>query len=173
MTEKIDPDNPNAGLFGADEEDISFEEYVQKELYGKNGERVAAFGDLCYEELIKEIDDMDVPEDEKRRLIFNMTAHSLLDFIFNADEELGLETADYFDMSVGIMLTNKKYKVDLLKEHFNGLMTVDRKDFPDDEEYKKALERFDDQWWLLPQPLLGKRTPNDAITETLAKYGLN
>jgi len=172
MREYVNLDDPNAGLFGGNEEEISDEEFIQKQLYEKNPGRVAAFGDLCYNALMNEIDKMDVPEDAKKKLIFSMTANSILDMICDADQELGIEATLSFDVFLGVSLTNKKYKVDLFKELTRALMDIKRDDFPSDEAYEKELDQFEEQWWDIPQPLLEKRTPNDAIIETLSKYGL-
>ncbi|MCL2510312.1 MAG: hypothetical protein FWF07_04455 [Methanomassiliicoccaceae archaeon] len=173
MAERINLDDPNADLFGLNEEEISEEEMADKQLYEKNPKRVAALADLSYEGLIKTIDEVDVPEDAKRKMIFSMTANSVLDLLFDACPlDLGLEASFSFDMYVGALLTNKKFKVDLFKELEQALMGIKRDDFPDNEAYGMALEEFEEQWWDIPQPLLDKRNPNDAILETLSKYGL-
>jgi len=173
MAERINLDDPNADLFGLNEEELSDEEFADKQLYEKNPGRVAAFADLAYDALIKTIDEMDLPEEAKRKMIFSLAASSVLDLIFDASPiELGLEASFCFDMYVGASLTNKKYKVDLFKEMEQALMGIKREDFPDDDTYEMALEEFEEKWWEIPQPLLEKRTPNDAIIETLSKYGL-
>ncbi|MDR2698477.1 MAG: hypothetical protein LBB30_02210 [Candidatus Methanoplasma sp.] len=173
MNERTGPDDPNAGLFGMDEEDISEEALVNKQLYEKNPRRVSALNDLCYDAMISEVDNMDIPEEAKRKLIFKLTANSVLDLICDsAPVDLGLDVSFYFDMYLGVSLANKRFKADLFKEHKKALLGVKADDFPDDEAYGRALEEFEEQWWDIPQPLLEKRTPNDAIKETLAKYGL-
>jgi hypothetical protein len=171
MKDNMNLDDPNAGLFG-EEEEMSDEEFIQKELYDKNPNRVAAFGDLCFEALMKEIDSMDVPEDAKRKLIFSMTANSILDLICDSDQELGIEMTESFDVLLGVQLTNKKFKVDLFRELTKSLLDIKASEFSSDEEYEKALLQFEEQWWNIPQPMLNKRTPTDAISETLSKYGL-
>ncbi|MDR1690629.1 MAG: hypothetical protein LBR42_02140 [Candidatus Methanoplasma sp.] len=172
MGERIDLDDPNADLFGRNDEDISDEEMIYKQLYEKNPGRVSALNDLWYDQMIAEIDAMDLPEEAKRKMIFSMTASGVLDMICDSDPELGLETTFGFDIFLGVSLTNKKFKVDLFKEHMQALMSVKRDEFPDDDAYEMALAEFEEQWWDIPQPLLEKRTPNDAIRETLSKYGL-
>ncbi|MCL1810690.1 MAG: hypothetical protein FWG41_00490 [Methanomassiliicoccaceae archaeon] len=173
MTDRINLDDPNADLFGMNDEEISDEEMLQKQLYDKNPNRVAALGDLWYDTMLAEIEKMDIPEEAKRKMIFSMTANGVLDMISDsAPEDVGLEISYCFDMYLGASLTNKKYKVDLFKEHLHALLEINRDDFPDDEAYGMAIEEFEEQWWDIPQPLLDKRTPNDAIIETLSKYGL-
>ncbi|MDR1404503.1 MAG: hypothetical protein LBJ20_02905 [Candidatus Methanoplasma sp.] len=171
MEERTDLD-PNAELFGLYDK-VSEEEAENRQLYEKNPGRVAALGDLWYDTMIAEIDGMDIPEEAKRRMIFSMTANGVLDMISDsAPSDVGLEATFSFDMFLGVSLTNKRFKVDLFKEHRNALIGVKRDDFPDDSTYEMALEEFEESWWEIPQPLLEKRTPNDAIRETLSKYGL-
>ena len=174
MAEKIVLDDPNADLFGRNDEELSEEEFLQLQLYEKNPRRVAAMAELWYEAMIKEIDSIEgLPEEAKRKMIFSMTANGVLDMMSDSSpEELGLEISFCFDTYLGLMLTNKKYKVDIIKEHRNALRGVKREDFPSEELFEKELEAFEEGWWDIPQPLLDKRTPNDAIKETLTKYGL-
>ncbi|MCL2296363.1 MAG: hypothetical protein FWC29_04700 [Methanomassiliicoccaceae archaeon] len=101
MAERINLDDPNADLFGLNEEEPSEEELIEKHLYGKNPGRVAALGDLTYELMAKEVDELDIPEDAKRKMIFSMTANSVLDLIFDASPvDLGLESVSYFDTCI-------------------------------------------------------------------------
>ena len=177
MAERINLDDPNADLFGMNEEEISDEELVEMQLYEKNPLRVAALGDLWYETMLKEIESMDVPEEAKRKMIFSMTANGVLDTISDSileylGEDLGLDVLFCFDTFLGVLLTNKRFKVDLYEEHQKALLTVKREDFPDEESYELALEDFAEKWLDIPQPRLDKRTPNDALRETLSKYGL-
>ena len=173
MAERIVLDDPNADLFGLNDEGPSEAEITEKQLYGKNPNRVAAMADLWYDAMLKEIEGLDVPEEAKRKMIFSMTANGVLDMMSDSSpEDVGLEVSICFDMFLGVSLTNKRYKVDLFKEHQKALLGIDRGDFPDDNSYKNELQAFEEQWWDIPQPLLDKRTPNDAIRETLSKYGL-
>ena len=173
MAERIILDDPNADLFGLNEEELSDEEYLCKQLYEKTPKRIAAMADLWYDEMIKEVDNQDIPEEAKMKMIFSMTASSVLDMINDSSpDEIALEVSLCFDMFVGVSLTNKRFGVSLIKELKKALMEINRDDFPDDEAYGRELAAFEEQWWDIPQPLLDKRTPNDAILETLAKYGL-
>jgi len=173
MAERINLDDPNADLFGLNDEEISEEEMVDRQLYGKTPGRVAALADLVYDQMNKEIDGMDLPEEAKRKMVFSITANSVLDLIFDSSPiDQGMETSFCFDMYLGASLTNKKFKVDLFKELEQALLGVKREDFQDDDTYELALAEFEEKWWEIPQPLLDKRTPNDAIIEMLSKYGL-
>jgi len=173
MNENNEPDDPNADLFGRTEEDISEEELINKQLYEKNPHRVSALSELCYDLMVSDIESMDIPEEAKRKMIFKRTANSVLDMICDsAPEDLGWEVTLHLDMYLGVSLTNKRFKVDLFKELKKALLDIKASDFPDDDAYEMALEEFEEQWWEIPQPLLEKRTPSDAIRETLAKYGL-
>jgi hypothetical protein len=174
MAERINLDDPNADLFGLNDEEFSDEELIDKQLYEKNPRRVSALGDLWYDTMIEEIEKMNIPEDAKRKMIFSMTANGVLDMIGDSSPvDVGLEVTYCFDMYLGVSMTNKKYKVDLFKEHQKALLSVKRDDFQDDDSYFNALEEFEDQWWEIPQPLLNMRNPNDAIREILSKYGLS
>jgi len=173
MAERINLDDPNADLFGMNEEEPSEEEIIEKQLYEKNPLRVAALGELWYDTMLAEIEGMDVPDEAKMKMVFSMTANGVLDMIADSSQvDAAMDVSYSFDMYLGVSLTNKRFKVDLFKEHQKALMTVDRGKFPDDETYQRELEAFEDAWWDLPQPLLDKRSPNDAIRETLAKHGL-
>ncbi len=173
MAERINLDDPNADLFGYNEEEMSEEEMTNKQLYEKNPYRVAAMADLWYEVMISEMNGMDIPDEAKMKMIFSMTANAVLDMLGDSSPvDVAMEASYSFDMYLGVSLTNKRFKVDLFKEHQKALLTVKREEFPNDEAYENALEEFEDIWWDIPQPLLDKRTPNDAIRETLSKYGL-
>ncbi|MEA4977528.1 MAG: hypothetical protein VB016_03135 [Methanomassiliicoccaceae archaeon] len=164
--------DPNAGLFGNDEEE-SEEEILAKQLFGKNPNRVSALRDLIFKEMMESIDTEKMPEDAKRELIFKMAINSVLDMIMEATpDEISEEMTYAFDSYIGVALTNRKYGVDLFKEQNKALLSVDPKLFNDDKQYEDALREFEEQWWSIPQPLLGQRNPNDAITESMKKYGL-
>lgn len=165
--------DPNAGLFGADEEEISEEERLNMQLFGKNPRRVSAFHDLMYNEMIESIDSEDIPEEAKRKLIFKMAMNSVLDTIMECTpDDIAEEMTYSLDSYIGVAITNRRYDVDLFKEQSKALLTVDPKKFQDDAQYQSALEAFEEQWWSIPQPLLKKRNPNDAIAESMKKYGL-
>ena len=172
MTERINFDDPNADLFGRNDEE-SFEEMAYKQIYEKNPKRVAALSDIWYQEMIDEIDKMDIPEEGKRKMIFSMTANSILDMLGDSsDVEMMMELTFAFDMYMGVSMTNKRFKVDLFKEHQKALAGIDKDKFPSEQDYEDAITEFEEKWWDIPQPLLDKRTPNDAIMESLNKYGL-
>ncbi len=164
--------DPNAGLFGDDEQG-SVEEIMAKQLFGKNPNRVSALRDLIFDDMMESIDTDKMPEEAKRELIFKMAINSVLDMIMEcAPDELSEEMTYAFDSYIGVALVNKKYGVDLFKEQSKALLGVDSKQFEDDEQYEAALREFEERWWSIPQPLLGQRNPNDAITESMKKYGL-
>lgn len=143
-------------------------------VYGKNGNRVSAMNDLWYGKMKEQIDSMNLPSEEaKLKMAFKLTAEAVLDMLGDAmDPEDAPEIMSDLDLFMGVMLTNQRFGVDLMKEQNKYLMSVDRSKFKDDEEYVRALSDFEDDWWDLPQPPLDGRTPADAIRESLAKYGL-
>lgn len=173
MADNINLDDPNADLFGRNDPEESEEEQAYKQLYGKNPNRVSALNDLWYQEMIKTVDDTDLPEEAKRQMIFKMTANGILDMVADcAPVEMALDLSFYFDMYMGVSLTNKMYNVDLFKEQQKALLSIDRSQFPDEESYEREIVDFEEQWWDIPQPRLEKRNPNEAIREKLSKYGL-
>ena len=91
----------------------------------------------------------------------------------SATTELALDMTYCFDNMVGMALANKKYNVDILEEAKKAMQTVDPENFETDEQYLEELQAFEEHWWDMGQPALGMRSPNDAIYETLRKYGLN
>lgn len=173
MTDQMNINDPNASLFGGDEPEESEEEKAYKQLYGKNPDRVNALKDLWYSEMMSTVKDCDLPEDAKYEMIFKMTVNSVLDMIDDAAPiDAALDLSFCFDMYMGVAITNKRFNVDLFKEQQKALLEIDRSKFKDDEEYERALTDFEDAWWSIPQPRLEKRNPNEAIRESLAKYGL-
>ena len=168
----MNKDDPNAALFAADEEE-SEEEMIYNQTYGKNPKRADLLMDLIYKDMIDALDRQNLPEEAKRQMIFKMTASSLLDMIMDSSElEDGLEVSYSLDMFMGVAHTNVRYNVDLFKEHEKAMLTVKPSDFDSEEAYENALQEFEEKWWYVPQPLLEKRHPNDAIMESLKKYGL-
>ncbi len=166
--------DPNAMLFGGEEEKTE-EERAMEYVYGKNPNRVSALSDLWFEELHKRIGEMELPDEKaKIKMAFKLTAGAILDMLGDSQPaEVAPDVMSDFDIFMGVALTNKKFNVSLFKEQQKALMQIDRSKFHDDEEYARALSEFEDRWWEIAQPLLNGRNPNDAIKETLMKYGLN
>ncbi len=169
---KNDRYDPNAALFGDDDE-ISEEERLFKQLFGKNPRRVSALNDLIYEDMENIVNNEDIPEEGKLNFIFKMAVNSILDIIMECTpNEIAEEMTYALDSYLGVALTNQKYNVDLFKEVQKAILSVDPKEFGSKEQYELAIEAFEEEWWSIPQPLLDKRNPNDAITESMKKYGL-
>ncbi len=166
--------DPNAALFGGDEEQKSEEEEAYEYVYGRNPMRVSALTDLWYHNLMAKIDEMKLPcEEAKMQMIFKLTCGGILDMLGDSQEPgVAPEVMSSLDIFIGLALTNMKYKVDLLGEQQKALKAIDRSKFQSDEEYVRALSDAEDAWWDISQPLLDMRTPKDAIRETLRKYGL-
>lgn len=107
-------------------------------------------------------------------MLFKMTANSILDMMMDAiPSQDGLDMSYSFDMLLGVALTNRRYGVDLFKEHEKALINVKPSEFGSDDAYRLAIQEFEEKWWDIPQPALDERTPNDAIREMLDKYGLS
>ena len=163
--------DPNAGLFGSDE---ATGDEVLEYVFGKNPNRVSAITDLWYEDMMKTIEGMELPDEAaKMRAVFKLTAGGLLDMLADSqDPEAAPDVMSDFDMFLAVALTNKKHNINLFAEQQKALQTVDRAKFSSDEEYAEAVSRAEDVWWEIAQPLLNGRNPNDAIRETLGQYGL-
>lgn len=169
----MENNDPNANLFGEDEEK-SIEEIAYAQMYEKNPRRTDALGTLIYEEIENHVESQGLPDEEtKRQMIFKMAVNSALDMMMDAvSNEEGMDMSFSLDMLLGVALVNRKYNVDLFKEHEKALAGIKPSEFGTDDEYRLALEDFENSWWDLPQPPLEKRTPNDAIREELDSYGL-
>lgn len=164
-------ENPNEALFGSD---MATENEVMDYVFGKTPDRVEAVTALLYDNLLKQVESMNLPDTESKMLaVFKLASGSMLDTIADAQSpEIAPDVMNSFDMFIAVALTNKKYNVNLFAEQQKALEGIDRSKFANDEEYAEALSRAEDVWWEIAQPLLGGRNPNDAIRETLAEYGL-
>ena len=78
-----------------------------------------------------------------------------------------------FDSMIGMSLVNKRFDVDLVDANFEVLKKLKREDHGTDEEFEAAIRDVDHRWWTVGKQLLGGRSPNDAISEELGKFGLN
>lgn len=165
--------DPNADLFGGDEEKDPEVEHMER-TFGRNPNRTSAMSDLFWKEMQESLDeDPDLPAEAKPSLIFKMTANSVMDLIMESlDPETRDEIADSFDGYLGVCLVNRKYGVDLFGEMTAALQKVERNEGESDEDYRRRLSDLEDSWWDIPQPKLDMRTPSDAITEAVRRYGL-
>lgn len=164
-------EDPNAALFG---DDMASENEVMDYVFGKTPERVEAMTALYYQELIKQVEQMNLPDEEAKMMaVFKLATGSTIDMM--ADSQNAEDAPDMmnsFDMFLAVALTNKKYGINLFAEQEKALQSIDRSKFNSDEEYAEALSRAEDVWWEIAQPLLNGRNPNDAVRETMAEYGL-
>lgn len=166
--------DPNAGLFGGDEpEKDPIEEHMEY-TFGKNPNRTSAISDIFATEMLEAIDsDASVPDEAKPRMIFKMTANSVLDMLLESlDPETREDVVGCLDSFIGMCIVNKKFGVDILGELRKALATVKREENESDEDFERKLSDYEDAWWSIPQPLLNSRNPNDAIQEEMRRYGL-
>ena len=172
MTDEYDP---NAALFGGDEQEQSEEEAHIKQLVGKNPNRTSAISDLFSKEMMETIDeDTELPEEAKRQLVFKMTANSVLDMVMEClAPDTAEEVSACLDGYIGMSLTNKKHQVDLMGELRKAIMDVKQNEGEGDEDFERRLSDLEDAWWGIPQPKLNGRTPDDAIREEMRRYGLD
>lgn len=172
MTGELDP---NASLFGGDDQEMSEEEEHLNQLFGKNPNRTSALSDLFSREMMETIDeDPDLPEEAKRQLVFKMTANSVLDVVMEClAPDVAEEVAACLDSYIGMCIVNKRRQVDLLAELRKALLTVKQEDGESDEDFDRRLSDMEEAWWSIPQPLLDGRNPDDAIREEMRRYGLD
>ena len=166
--------DPNAGLFGGDEPELSPEELHVKRLFGKNPGRTDAMADLFGKEMMQAINaDSTIPEEGKRQMIFKMAANSVLDIVMEClSPETAEEVAECFDHYIGMCIVNKKYSIDLMKELYDALEKVEMEEGESEEQFESRIDAMAESWWSIPQPLLNKRNPTDAIQEEILRYGL-
>ena len=164
--------NLGTTMFDTEEEVPS--DAVLEFVFGRNPDRMKGIADLWYDGLVTKVKEMKLPdEDAECNAVFKMCLGGLLDMIADSqDPEDAPDVMNDFDMSLALAIVNHTFGIDILEEQRKALETVDRSRFETDEEYAEALSRAEDVWWEIPQPLLNKRNPNDALRETLRKYGL-
>lgn len=172
MSEEYDP---NASLFGSDEQEQSGEEAFVKETFGKNPNRTSALSDLFCAEMMATIDEeQELPEEAKRQLIFKMTANSVLDVVIESlSPETAAEVTACLDGFLGMSLVNKTNQVDMMGELRKAMLSVKQDAGESDEDFERRLSDMEDAWWSIPQPLLNGRTPDDAVREAMRRYGLD
>lgn len=167
---EIDPETGEIKTVVEDSPEVT----AEKQIWGKNPARTQAIRDLMFDELTKYINEQNIPEDKKWEMVFIMAVNSTIDLMLDsAPTDLALDMTYCFDHMIGMALANKKYNVDILEEAKKAMQTVDPEQFETDEQYLEELQAFEEHWWDMGQPALGMRSPNDAIFETLSKYGLN
>ena len=171
----MDPNDPNAALFGANEPEPTPEEAFGEYVFGKIPNRVSAIFDLVYNNITKEIDGIpDLPEEGKRQMIFKLTSEAILNMVLQCvGPDIAEEVAIDLDSFIGLNCVNTRFQVDLISEVQKALVSVKQEEDESDEDFERRLGDLENQWWDIPQPLLNKRTPNDAIREEMNKYGLN
>lgn len=165
--------NPDTGLVEqVFEEDDKVN--LEKQLWGKNPKRSQALRDLWFEDLQKIVEEGKEPDNVKKELAFLMTTNNVIDLIMGAlPEDLALEVSYSLDNTIALALVNKQYDCDLLEEEAKAVGIVKREDYKSDDDYQRALEAIEEHWWSIGQPQLEMRSANDALIETMRKYGLN
>jgi len=147
---------------------------LEQQIWGKNPRRSQALKSLWFDLMSQSINEDDQPEDAKRELLFLMTANNVMDMIMESvPDDLALEITYCFDSMIGMSMVNKRFEVDLVDANFEVLKKLKREDYGTDEEFEAAIRDVDHRWWTVGKQLLGGRSPNDAISEELGKFGLN
>ncbi len=172
MTDEYDP---NAALFGGEEPEKGEDEVLAEHLFGKNPNRTSAISDLFSNEMMAAIDeDTDLPEEAKRKMIFKMTANSVLDMIMEClPSDMAADVAAILDGYIGMCMVNKTYSVDLLGELQKAISELSPEEGESDEDFDRRLSAMEEAWWSIPQPKLDGRNPEDSIREMARRYGLD
>lgn len=167
--------DPNASLFGGEEEEKSPEELLNEYAFGKNPNRAVAMETLFGKRLIEDtLNDGKLPVEAKMSFVFKATAHGILDMIMEClQPEYREEVATSLDSFIGMNLVNQKFKVDLVDAVMKELAKVEQQPGESEEAFEQRLMAMEEGWWEIPQPILNGRNPNDAIREEMGKYGLN
>jgi len=164
-------EDPNAQLFSGPD-DAEDGDLLQKELYEKNPARVKAMEELYYSKMCSDLDAMGLEGEDRCRMIFTLATSSVLDIISDSSDPMdSLNMYNALEGYICLALVNKKYKVDLLAEMQKALEGVDLSKY-DEDEAVDAIAKLEDEWWEMPQPLLGHRTPSDALREIAKHIGL-
>ena len=167
---EIDPCTGEINTIFDEPEEIS----TENQLWGKNPGRTHALRDTIFDELMEHMEADNVPDDKKWEMTFLMAVNSTLDLVMDSlPEDMAMDLSYCFDNFLGLALANKRYDVNILGEAKKAMETVDPKEFDNEEMFARGLEEFEEKWWNMGQPALGMRSPNDAIYESLSKYGLN
>lgn len=166
--------DPNAALFGGDEPQEDPQETLMKQLFGRNPNRTSALSDLFYKEMMESLETEEaLPEEAIRQLIFKMAINSAFDIVMEClDPDMAYEVSSNLDSYIGMCLVNKNFGVDLISEMRKALMSLEKEDGEDDEQFDKRLSDAEEGWWYIAQPKLNMRNPNDAMHEAMRKYGL-
>ena len=170
----MNDDDPNAALFCGDGQEENSLDAAYKHIYEMNPSRVKAFEALWYNRMAETVKEKNLKDDDsKMKLVFSLTMGSILDML--ADVMPMGQADDAFsdiDVFTGLALTNMRFGVDLFKEQQKAIGEIKPEDFEDEDAYRKEVSDFEDRWWSISQPALDMRNPNDAIKETMRKYGL-
>ena len=170
-----DDDNPNAYLFGGDEPEKDEEQTFVEYVFEDNHKRVQMMDDLFGSELVETANsDKELSQEARQSMIFKMTANSVLDIVMESlSPEVAEEVVSCINHYLAMGLVNRKFSVDVYKELSNALDKVEQGNDESDEDFSDRLDKMADEWWDLPQPLLGKRSPRDSLHEELLRYGLD
>ena len=171
----MDPNDPNAGLFGGDEPEETPEEAFANYVFGKIPNRVSAINDLVYANVMNDIESIEgLPEEAKPKMLFKLTAEAILNMIMQCvGPDVAEDVSISLDSFIGLNCVNTRFQCDLINEVQKALIKVKQEDGESDEDFERRLAELESQWWDFPQPQLNKRTPNDAIREEMNRYGLN
>ena len=132
--------DPNASLFGGEEEEKSPEELLNEYAFGKNPNRAVAMETLFGKRLIEDtLNDDKLPVEAKMSFVFKATAHGILDMLMEClQPEYREEVATSLDSFIGMNLVNQKFKVDLVDAVMKELAKVEQQPGESDDAFEQT-----------------------------------
>jgi len=141
----------------------------------KNGPRSYVLRDVWYESLTEVINKEDMPEENKREMLFLTLSNAMLDLVMDIiPSDYAKVVADNIDDFLAVTVVNKENNIDLLAKFKEDFVKEKGDTFEDEEQLQAALEEFEDKWWNAKRKdLKGKVSPNEALEEAAKRYGIS
>lgn len=140
----------------------------------KNGPRSYVLRDIWYESLSDVIAKEEMPEENKREMLFLTLSNAMLDLVMDIiPEDYAKVVADNIDDFLAVTVVNKENNIDLLAKFKEDFVKEKGDTFEDEEQLQAALEEFEDKWWNSKRKDLKGKTPNEALEEAAKRYGID
>jgi hypothetical protein len=140
----------------------------------KNGPRSYVLRDVWYESLNEVIAKEEMPEENKREMLFLTLSNAILDLVMDIiPSDYAKVVADNIDDFLAVTVVNKENNIDLLAKFKEDFVKEKGDTFEDDEQLQSALEDFEDKWWNSKRKDLKGKTPNETLEEASKRYGID
>jgi hypothetical protein len=140
----------------------------------KNGPRSYVLRDVWYESLNEVIAKEEMPEENKREMLFLTLSNAMLDLVMDIiPSDYAKVVADNIDDFLAVTVVNKENNIDLLAKFKEDFVKEKGDTFEDDEQLQTALEEFEDKWWNSKRKDLKGKTPNETLEEAAKRYGID